>query len=187
MSGSKTRGRRYLLLTTVLTALLVVTFAIPGSAHPGRGGKHTDAPNVDNTFNGSFFGGVFPASITCEWTHRQGGQQVNAYVCTDDSGQTQQEQRLSNQNDVQGGLLRPGDFNAPDVQVANPEEFRCDRVGFTNTPNDYACRYRIDHHGGIGDHDHFFRMDDMVMMEDPDVLPDPHGRTQIFYVWPPHK
>src|SRR3954469_13427711 len=111
MSRSKMRGRLYFLLTTVLTALLVVTFVLPGSAsaHPGKGGKHTTEPDVVNMFYGSFFGGVFPASITCEWKHRPGGQYVNAYECTDDSGQIQQKQRLSDQSDPQVGLLRPGD------------------------------------------------------------------------------
>ena len=185
MSRSETRSRRRSLLTTLLTALLVVTFAMSGaaSAHPGRGGKHTTEPDVRNEFNGSFFGGVFPASIACEWKHRPGGQYVNAYVCTDDSGQIQQEQRLSDQNDVDAGLLRPGDPDRP-YRAANPEEFSCTKVGSTGKPNDYDCRYG--HRHGTGWHHHSFRMDEMFMMEDPSPLPA--GQTQqIFYVWPPHK
>jgi hypothetical protein len=169
MSRSNTRGRWFSLLTTVLTALLVVTFVAPGSAstHPGRGGKHTDQPRVQDEF--------FPtgarlttAPITCRWRHN-----VDAYVCRSNGGSGQQLTTTAGD-----GFLQAGGGDA-DYEVANPDRFTCTFdpdptvMNPDTRPSSWACRYD----------DVEFRMHEMVMMEDP-AEPAP-GEQEILYAWPP--
>src|SRR5688572_23167289 len=119
MSRAETTGGRYSRLTTVLTALLVVTFVVAGSAsaHPGRGGKHTDAPRVEDTFN--TLNAVAPPpgqTITCTWRHTVQGQQVNAYVCRNNNGSYNQRLTIDQGPQMGQGLLQSG-FGPAEYEV----------------------------------------------------------------------
>jgi hypothetical protein len=179
MSRLWTRGRRYCLLTTVLTVLLMGTLAVPASAHPGHGGRHTDQPRVLN----EFFGPIPPDNFECRWRHGPSGQNSNHYRCTGSNF----NEPLSTEGGQ--GLLRVGSTEPDDYQVTNPSRFSCSRVAVSvpAVPRDWSCGYRHEHEHLSGWFNHSFRLDEMVVMEDPDVVPDPHGRPQILYAWPPHK
>ncbi len=170
MSTLGTKGRRYFLLTTVLTVLLMGSLAVPAGAHPGHGGKHTDAPRVQDVFNGS----PPPRHIECEWRHGRSGSNLNHYRCT---GSNDYSPPLTRENHQ--GLLRSGGGSA-DYAVANPDRFTCDKVtmALPDVPSSWACEYRNEHHG----YDVEFRLHEMVMMEDPAGRP---GQHQIFYALPP--
>jgi hypothetical protein len=176
MLRSKTRGRLYFLLTTVLIALLVATLPGLASAHPGRGGKHTDAPRVQDLFNtGPPANAIAPPAgqtITCTWRHAVQGQQVNAYVCRNNNGSYNQRLTIDQGPQMGQGLLQAGGGDA-DYEVANPGRFTCNKVAPPNLPSSWACSYDDVH----------FRMHEMVMMEDP-AEPAP-GEQEILYAWPP--
>lgn len=180
MFRSWTSSRPRFLLTTVLAVLLLLVFAIPGSAsgyHPGKGGKaslveNAFGPNVDPRPSAP------PRHITCRWAHDESMDgYVNTYVCRDGG----YRQPLSTPAlDDQDYLNRGG--MPPTYAVANPDRFTCDRragAGPDLRPRDYTCTYR--HRHGRDWHTHTFRMDEMVTMADP--FDDP----QMEYVWPPHK
>jgi hypothetical protein len=173
MFRSEARSRRHFLLTMVLSALLVVIFAVPGSAeHPGSGGIHTLAPMVQDRF----FGSVPPRDMKCTWRHS-----VNAYVCERENGGRGRWQ-LSATNDE--GLLRSGGGETV-YQPANPEVFRCNRPEGGTKPSDYSCNYSLEHNGT--NYAHAFRLDEMIVVSDPADNDNPHNLAQIFYAWPPHK
>ncbi len=192
MSRMSAKNGRYSRILVVFSVLLASTLAVPGAAagkHPGAGSKSSVVanefgPNVEPRPSPP------PRRITCEWPHEHesspGG--VASYVCENDGGYRQQ---LSTPDpaDEQDFLLRSKPPPAYDP-VTEPVTFSCTRWGEAVdaiVPSDYVCRYRHRHGDDGRNHDHKFRMHEMVVLDDLPGAEDPPGTLPAEYVWPPHK
>jgi hypothetical protein len=165
--------RRYVVVLALLMSMLVANLAVGQPAwanHLRRGAKTSQVGDV-------FHGPVPPGHIDCLWVHKSGGSQPHSYRC---SGKNGYKQFLSTP-DGQGGLLQ-ADRNPPSYRVANPNRFQCDGAGGATTPSGWKCSYNRN------GKKHEFRLDEMVIMTDPDPNdPKYQGRPQVIYAWPPEK
>jgi hypothetical protein len=179
------KGRLHL-LAAVMAALVLVVFVAPDASatHKRRGAKTSLVSNSFGVPDAPTPPAPPPAEILCEWFHEP-PREVISYVCF---GTGYARQLTTPDPDDDQDLLVKGD-NPPDYAVAEVARFSCTKSGQITepiSPDDYTCRYRHRHHHQ-GSHVHTFRMDEMVIMTDPDPAVVPDDPNPVEYALPPHK
>src|SRR3954447_951147 len=148
---SRTCGGLYLIVAALVSsvALTLATASPAWANHKGLGGKSS---RVGNVFNGPK---LPPDHIDCIWVD---GATI-AYVCTGRNGYREPLSTPDGKGQLQAGAP------APKYDFANPPSFSCDKHRQKVVPKSYDCSYSDTK--GRRKVSHNFRLDRMIIMEDP--------------------